>query len=133
MVGQEPKKFSVRLTANFERNLDEIVAFLTEAEAPQAFDDLLDILTETVIPNLERFPTMGRTFLSHPVRSVEASNGIDMLRKKLLNLGEYAEIREYVLKHYLVLYVCTDAVIHLLSIHHHKQLSFDFQHLWSTG
>lgn len=133
MVGQEPKKFTVRLTANFERNLDEIDAFLTEAEAPRAFDELLDDLTETVIPNLERFPAMGRVFLSHSVRSVEASNGIDTLRKKLLKLGEDAEIREYVLAHYLVLYVCADAVIHLLSIRHHRQLSFDFQHLWSAN
>lgn len=132
-MGQEPQKFTVRLTANFERNLDEIEAFLTEAEAPRAFDALLDVLTETVIPNLERFPAMGRAFLGHPIRSVEASNGIDMLRKKLLSLGEGAEIREYVLEHYLVLYACADAVIHLLSIRHHKQLSFDFQHLWSAG
>lgn len=130
MAGKKSPKITVGLTANFERNLDEIEAFLTQAEAPQAFDALLDALTDTVIPNLERFPAMGRPFLSHPIRSVEVSNGIDVLKKKLAKLGQGAEIREYVLEHYLVLYVCAGTSIHLLSIRHHKQLSFDFQHLW---
>lgn len=133
MARQETPKFTVKLTANFERNLDEIDAFLTEAEAPRAFDALLDELTETVIPNLERFPYMGRSLLGRPIRSVEASNGIDMLRSKLLKIGEDAEIREYVLEHYLVLYACVGSVIHLLAIRHHKQLSFDFQHLWPAS
>jgi len=130
--GKTPK-FTVKLTANFERNLDEIEALLTEAEAPLTFDALLDALTATVIPNLERFPYMGRSFLSRPIRSVEASNGIDILQGKLRNIGEDAEIREYVLEHYLVLYACVGSVIHLLSSRHHKQLSFDFQHLWPAG
>lgn len=133
MAGQESLKFSVRLTANFEHNLDEIEAFLSEAEAPQAFDALLEALTETVVPNLERFPAMGRTFLSRPIRSVEASNGIDLLQGKLSKLGEGAEIREYVLQHYLVLYACAGTVVYLLSIRHHRQLSFDFEHLWSAS
>ena len=48
-------KTLVKFTANFERNLEEIDAFLLQAEAPQAFDALLDELSDTVIPNLERF------------------------------------------------------------------------------
>ncbi|HEX5391660.1 MAG TPA: type II toxin-antitoxin system RelE/ParE family toxin [Rhodocyclaceae bacterium] len=137
MAGKKSPKITVRLTANFERSLDEIEAFLARAEAHQVFNALLDALTDTVIPNLERFPAMGRPFLSHPIRSVEASNGIDVLRKKLAKLSEgtgtNAEIREYVLEHYLVLYVFVGTTIHLLSIRHHKQLSFDFQHLWSAS
>ena len=43
---------TVKLTANFERNLADIEAFLIEAEAPQAFDALLDELARTTIPNL---------------------------------------------------------------------------------
>ena len=38
------RKPVVRLTANFERNLADIERFLTEAEAPQAHDALLDEL-----------------------------------------------------------------------------------------
>lgn len=133
MASQESTKTIVKLTANFERNLDEIETFLTEAEALQAFDALLDDLTDTVIPNLERFPAMGRSFLSRAIRSVESSNGIDMLHRKLAAIGENAEIREYVLQHYLVLYARVGSVIYLLSIRHHKQLSFDFQHLWTSS
>jgi hypothetical protein len=40
------------------------------------------------------------------------------------------ELREYLFADYLVLYVQFDEVIHLLSIKHHRQLSFDFQMLW---
>lgn len=76
--------------------------------------------------------SMGRAFLRHPVLSVEASNGTDMLREKLAVLGEGAEIREYSLQHWLVLYVIAGTAIHLLSIRHHQQLSFDFQRLWDA-
>ena len=74
---------TVKLTANFERNLADIEAFLIEAEAPQAFDALLDEVARTTIPNLERFPGMGRLFLERPVRSVEVANGIARLTQQL--------------------------------------------------
>jgi len=133
VASQEPAQVTVKLTTNFERNLEDIESFLAEADATHAFDTLLDELTDTVIPNLERFPTMGRSFLSRAIRSVEASNGIDVLQGKLAKIGENAEIREYVLQHYLLLYACAGSVIYLLSIRHHKQLSFDFEHLWTTS
>ena len=125
-----PTKHVVKLTANFERNLEEAEAFLLQAHAPQAFDALLDELTDTVIPNLERFPGMGRLFLERPPHSVETTNGLDGFRGKLLALSDTAEIREYVLSHYLLLYARLDTTIYLLSIRHHGQLSFDFQALW---
>lgn len=121
----------IKLTANFERNLEEMEAFLLEAQAPQAFDALLDELTDTVVPNLERFPGMGRLFFERPTRSVEASNGIDELRRKLKALAKDGEIREYVMSHYLLLYARFDTTIYLLSIRHHRQLSFDFQSQWT--
>ena len=120
----------VKLTANFERNLGQAEAFLLEANAPQAFDALLDELTDTVIPNLERFPGMGRLFFERPIRSVEASNSMDALKRKLNVIAKDGEIREYVMSHYLVLYARFDATIYLLSIRHHRQLSFDFQAQW---
>ena len=46
----------LELSASFERNLVDIETFLTEADAPQAFDALIDNLLSTVIPVLERFP-----------------------------------------------------------------------------
>ena len=48
-----------------------------------------------------------------------------------------ADMREYVMTDYVVLYAVLDetadrpSVVHLLSIKHHKQLSFDFERLWT--
>lgn len=125
------KKLVVKLTANFERNLADIERFLTEAEAPHAFDGLLDELMDTVIPNLERFPGMGRPFLNRAVGSVEATNALTALRAKLKKLlADSNGLREYVMDHYLVLYSQIEGVIYLLSIKHHRQVSFDFEAHW---
>ena len=110
--------------------LEEAEAFLLTADAPQAFDALLDELTDTVIPNLDRFPGMGRLFFERPTRSVEAINGIDGLKRKLTVIAKDGEMREYLMSHYLLLYARFDATIYLLSIRHHRQLSFDFQSQW---
>lgn len=123
-------KHTVKLTANFERNLEELEAFLLQADAPQAFDALLDELTGTIIPNLERFPGLGRLFLERPVRSVEASNGVDRLRKQLGALAKDGELREYVMTHHLLLYARIKGVVYLLSIRHQRQLSFDLANIW---
>ncbi|WP_069707139.1 type II toxin-antitoxin system RelE/ParE family toxin [Burkholderia seminalis] len=125
-------RHTVKLTANFERNLDEIDAFLREAEASQAFDALLDELTDTVIPNLERFSGMGRTFLERPVRSVETSNGIARLNEQLNAIAEGSELREYMMMHYLLLYARIKDTVYLLSIRHHRQLSFDLASHWAS-
>src|ERR1035437_6238391 len=122
------QKLVVKLTANFERNLEDIERFLTEAEAPQAYDALLDDLLGTVIPNLERFPDMGRQFLSRAPRSVETTNALDSLRAKLLALTPGpAALHEYILSDYLLLYAQFGGILYLLAIRHHRQLSFDFE------
>jgi plasmid stabilization system protein ParE len=123
-------RHTVKLTANFERNLEEIELFLREAEAPQAFDALLDELTDTVIPNLERYPGMGRSFLERPAGSVETSNGMARLTKQLDTMAEGSELREYVLAHYLLLYARIKGTVYLLSIRHERQLSFDLASHW---
>jgi len=126
-------KHVVRLTANFERNLADIERFLAEAQASQAYDALLDDVLDTVIPNLERFPHIGRPFLAHPARSVEGSNAQEALRAKLSAVTPDADaLREYVLEHYVVLYAQVGDNIYLLSIRHHRQLSFDLQSHWSA-
>lgn len=125
-------RHTVKLTSNFERNLDEIETFLREVEAPQSFDALLDELTDTIIPNLERFPEMGRSFLERSTHSVETSNGITRLTKQLGVLAEGAELREYVMASYLLLYARIKNTVYLLSIRHHRQLSFDLARHWPT-
>lgn len=125
------KKLAVKFTANFERNLEGIELFLTEVGAPQAFDGLLDELLETVIPNLERFPEMGRPFMARQPRSVETTNALAALRAKLSALTPDANaLREYALKDYLLLYAAIGGTIDLLAIRHQRQLSFDFEGHW---
>lgn len=123
---------TVKLTANFERNLADIEKFLTEAEAPLAFDGLLGELLDKVIPNLERFPGLGRPFFNRAIGSAEATHAINALKIKLALVtgSPAATLREYVMANYLVLYVQTEKSIALLSIKHHRQLSFDFEGHW---
>ena len=120
------KKSVVKFTANFERNLEDIERFLTDAEAPQAYDGLLDELLETVIPNLERFTGIGRPFMIRQPHSVETTNTLATLRAKLSSLTRNPQaLREYLLKDYLLLYAQIGSAIYLLLIRHHRQLSFD--------
>ena len=121
---------AVKLTSNFEHHLEEVEAFLRQAGAIQAFDTLLNELTDTVIPNLERFPGMGRSFLERPTRSVETRNSVTRLAEQLNAIAEGSELREYVTAHYLLLYVQIKSNVYLLSIRHHRQLSFDLASHW---
>ena len=84
---------------------------------------------DKVIPNLERFSGMGADLLSRPARAIESVTALEALRKKA---GD-AQIRQYVLTHYLVLYTVTAKAVHLLSIKHHRQLSFDLDAIWFGG
>ena len=120
------KTSAVKLTANFEANLVSIEAFWVEVDAPQSYDGLLDILLETVIPNLEQFPKMGRSFLSREIQSVESQGVVERLKTRI---GR-GEIREYLIDDYLILYALIGDVVYLLSIRHHRQLSFDLQGFW---
>ena len=121
---------TIKFTANFEANLEAIEGFWAENNFAQGYDRLLDELGETVIPNLERFPKMGRPFASRQPESVEALSKQEKLQARLDRLGDGSDIREYVMNDYLLLYALIKNVVHLLSIRHHKQLSFDFSHLW---
>ncbi len=123
---------TVKTTDNFERNLQEAERFVLQAQAPQAFDALLDELTQTVIPNLERFPGTGRLFLERAIRSVEVSNRIDQLKAKLQAIAPNAEVHDYVMKHHVLMYARINTTPHLLSIRHHRQLSFDLPSFWLT-
>ena len=121
------KSISVKFTANFESNLAEIEAYWLANKFPQGYDRLLYELGETVIPNIERFPGMGRPFMERRPESVEAVTKLEELKKRLAKLGRTGEFREYVMDDYLVLYIILESVAYLLAIKHHKQLSFDFE------
>ena len=118
----------VELTASFLERLNSIEAFLGEANAAFAFDDLVDNIRTTVIPNLRRFPRIGRSYLANPPQSAEA---LALLAS--LPVGAANALREYLHGDYLMLYTVIDETetVYLLSIRHHRQLSFDFAGLWS--
>lgn len=121
----------VELTASFLERLESIEAFLREADAPLAYDALLATLRETVIPNLRRFPRMGGRYLDQPPQSAEA---IAQLGR--LPAGAADGLRVLGSGDYLILYAEENksSTVYLLSIRHHKQLSFDFARLWpGTG
>ena len=122
--------YRVELTASFLECLDAIEALLTEADAAFAFDDLLAELRATVIPNLARFPRIGRCYLDHPPQSAEALAAL-----ATLPAGAVQALREYLHGDYLILYAAVDdsATVYLLSIRHHRQLSFDFVRLWPSS
>lgn len=120
------RKASVRFTANFEKNLDAIELFLAAADQTTAFVKLLELLGSRVVPNLEKFPGIGRPFLEHCAGSVEGEFALFALRPRLGG----AALREYLTGDYLILYAEQDKVVHLLSIKHHRQLSFDFGSHW---
>ena len=120
----EPR-VQVELTTSFTERLESIEAFLSEAGAPQAYDKLLDGLRRTVIPNLRRFPRIGRRYLDKPPQSAEA-----MALLAALPPGAADALREYLHGDYLVLYTVAGSTVYLLSIRHHRQLSFAFAKLW---
>jgi len=119
--------YRVELTASFLECLDPVEAFLLDADAGLAFDTLLAELRASVIPNLSRFPRIGRRYLDNPPQSAEA-----LAQLVALPAGAAQALREYLHGDYLVLYIAseTNAMVYLLSIRHHRQLSFDFDRLW---
>ena len=122
--------YRVELTASFLERLESIEVFLAEADAAFAFDRLLTELRATVIPNLARFPRIGRRYLDNAPRSAEALAAFAQLPA-----GAAEALREYLHGDYLLLYaVMVDrATVYLLSIRHHRQLSFDFAGLWPVA
>ena len=127
MRGSPKQSAAVKFTAHFEANLAAIEIFLTESQFSQGYDHLLDELGEVVVPNIERFPAMGRPFLAHAAQSVEALAVADRLRARL---AEDAELREFVMHDYVILYALVRDSAYLLSIKHHRQLSIDLGSFW---
>jgi len=122
------KRVRVELTASFVECLDSIESFLAEADARPAYDELLATLREKVVPNLSRFPRIGKRYLDSPPQSVEALDQFARLP------GAAADgLRQYLTGDYLILYSLAGSMVYLLSIRHHRQLSFDFGRLWPRG
>ena len=118
----------VRVTGNFQANLDSIRDFLLAEQAASEFDRLLERLFEHIIPNLARFPDMGRDFAALAPLSREGEAALRQLRR---NAGRDTALREYITEDYLLLYAVRASTVFLLSIRHHRQLSFDLRGHWT--
>ncbi len=131
-----PDVLEVRYTANFETNLQSIESFWADNKFPAGYDQLLDELIDTVVTHLERHPSLGRSFMHRSPESVEAQARLAKLHAKMAAYEQPADMREYVMTNYVVLYAVLDAtatrppIIYLVSIKHHKQLSFDLDRFW---
>ncbi|XQA69629.1 type II toxin-antitoxin system RelE/ParE family toxin [Xanthomonas sacchari] len=110
--------------------LTPVSPLLLDADAAAAFGDLLAESRAAVIPNLRRFPRIGWPYLDTPPQSAEA-----LAQLAALPAGAPDALRIYLHGDYLMLYTAVEAsaTVYLLSIRHHRQLSFDFAGLWSGG
>jgi ParE toxin of type II toxin-antitoxin system, parDE len=121
------RRVVVKITANFERNLVRIRDFLSEAGAQPAFAALVEHLEARVIPAIERFPDIGADFTAKAPLSREGQ----VLFERLVALaGPNAGVRQLVEGDYIILYAVRGNSLFLLSIKHHRQLSFDFAGHW---
>jgi ParE toxin of type II toxin-antitoxin system, parDE len=80
-----------------------------------------------VIPSLRRFPRIGRRYLAIPPQLAEA-----LVQLAALPAGAPEALREYLHGDYLLLYAAMEpqATVYLVSIRHHRQLTYDFAKLW---
>jgi plasmid stabilization system protein ParE len=118
---------AVRITANFERNLEGIRIFLSDGGSKDAFDSLVDALVTRVVPTLEDFPAVGADFLA---KAPLSADGRALFERVARLAGTHAEVRQLVEGDYIVLYALRGQSVDLLSIRHHRQLSFDFFGHW---
>jgi plasmid stabilization system protein ParE len=125
-------KAVVRITANFESNLSAIEAFWRDRQAPGAFDQALDAV-ERVVSMLERHPRVGWNFLARTAHSIDVRDRLAALHEQPAAI----EVRELVTGDYVMLYLfnanARKPVVDLLSIRHHRELSFDFEAFWQAN
>ena len=118
---------SVLVTRTFDRNLAAIREFLSAAGAGSAFDNLIGRLASEVILNLRRFPGLGADFLA---RAPLSADGVALFEQVVKAAGPGSHVRQLIDGDYLILYLARGDTVHLLSIKHHRQLSFDLMGHW---
>lgn len=118
---------SVLVTRNFDRNLAAVREFLSAAGAGAAFEGLVARLGSEIIPNLQRFPDLGADFMA---RAPLSADGIALFEEVVKAGGPGSQLRQLIDGDYLILYMVKGGSVYLLSIKHHRQLSFDLQRHW---
>jgi len=124
-------QLEIRVTDNFVKNLRSIEAFLLEnslsaKSSVNKFNSVVKSIFDTVIPNRQKFPKLGRIFTNRKTCSVLNQGKVEKLQEQLGN----TQLREYIHDDYLILYAASNRQVFLLSIKHHKQLTFDFKEIW---
>lgn len=125
MASQRPgsvaeQLYHVELAASFLERLASIEDLLEKADAAFAYNDLLAGLRGTMIPNLARFPLIGKRYLEQPPKSVEALAQLAQLPGKAIET-----LRVYLLRGYLIIYAVNEpkSTAYLLSICHQRHRS----------
>jgi hypothetical protein len=112
------RRYPVRATRNFERNLEGIARFLG-TEGGSTFQALLEGLGEQLLPLLEAQPGVGRPFLTRAF-SPRAASRLEALRDRL----EGRELREYLVGGFLVLYLVAPRTVYLLAVRDQRQVEY---------
>jgi plasmid stabilization system protein ParE len=108
----------VRVTRNFERNLDPIEGFLRDAGAP-TFAALLTSLLDSAVPLLAAQPGAGRPFLERTF----APRAFLLLQRLTGRLGA-REVREYLVGGFVILYLVAPRTVYLLAIRDQRQVAY---------
>lgn len=124
MAEEIQAQITARFTNSFENNLTQIEAYWDNNQFPAGYDRLIEELIETTLPTLEQHPRLGRQFLDRSPQTEQAKKKMQSLSKQLIATATNAELREYVMTDYTVLYTLIAENIYLLAIKHHKQLGF---------
>jgi plasmid stabilization system protein ParE len=111
---------AIKSSSLFKSRMRQIRTFLVSLDAVQVYDRLLDELEHTIYPNLQDFPLLGKPYLEGPVQSTEALMATAKLPR---NAGQI--LRKYVHDDFVILYAVLPDAIHLISIRHHRESTFN--------
>ena len=132
IVNDERRPAEILFTDGFIARLASIEEYWNRIAFPQGFDRLLDAIENDAIPLLPSFPAMGRRFLVALPETFEARIANAALSAMTQIEGPAREdLREHVLDDHVLLYLLTGNTVHLLSIRHDRQASFDLHSLRS--
>ena len=116
---------NIKVTGNFEHNLESIRCYFHQQHQTEKYQELLDNLFDKIIPNLQSHPMMGFDLLAQTINTVEEQRQVDIIKTKL---AKNTQIRQYNDKDYIVLYTLTkNKEITLLAIKDRQQMVFDLR------
>jgi hypothetical protein len=107
-------------SSKFRTRMREIRQFLIQLQAIQVYDQLLDELGQIVFPNLSTFPLIGKLYLDDQQQSTESLMSVAKLPR-----DADRRLRQYIHGDFTILYAVAADAVHLVSIRHHKESTFN--------